>query len=115
MGMVWRGTAHGGLPECFCRAKRGTSVCWIFVVVSICQCVSNGKQAEGADKRSDEWSGRWDLNPRQLAWEARTLPLSYARSRCDHTVAWETKSRTERAVFHNRRLSTADAEAIRAI
>ena len=27
------------------------------------------------------WSGRWDLNPRQLAWEARTLPLSYARSR----------------------------------
>ncbi len=26
------------------------------------------------------WSGRWDLNPRQLAWEARTLPLSYARS-----------------------------------
>ena len=25
------------------------------------------------------WSGRWDLNPRQLAWEARTLPLSYAR------------------------------------
>ncbi len=31
----------------------------------------------------DLWSGRWDLNPRQLAWEARTLPLSYARSlRC---------------------------------
>jgi hypothetical protein len=27
------------------------------------------------------WSGRGDLNPRQLAWEARTLPLSYARSR----------------------------------
>jgi hypothetical protein len=31
--------------------------------------------------RSVVWSGRWDLNPRQLAWEARTLPLSYARSR----------------------------------
>ena len=30
--------------------------------------------------RSVGWSGRWDLNPRQLAWEARTLPLSYARS-----------------------------------
>ena len=30
--------------------------------------------------RSAVWSGRWDLNPRQLAWEARTLPLSYARS-----------------------------------
>ena len=28
----------------------------------------------------ENWSGRWDLNPRQLAWEARTLPLSYARS-----------------------------------
>lgn len=28
---------------------------------------------------SKVWSGRWDLNPRQLAWEARTLPLSYAR------------------------------------
>src|SRR6476620_3954500 len=30
--------------------------------------------------RERVWSGRWDLNPRQLAWEARTLPLSYARS-----------------------------------
>src|SRR5436309_7625368 len=28
---------------------------------------------------SEGWSGRRDLNPRQLAWEARTLPLSYAR------------------------------------
>ncbi len=26
------------------------------------------------------WSGRWDSNPRRLAWEASTLPLSYARS-----------------------------------
>ena len=24
-------------------------------------------------------SGRWDLNPRHLAWKARALPLSYAR------------------------------------
>ncbi len=30
-------------------------------------------------ERIGSWSGRWDLNPRQLAWEARTLPLSYAR------------------------------------
>lgn len=30
------------------------------------------------------WSGRWDLNPRQLAWEARTLPLSYARSQSNY-------------------------------
>ena len=29
----------------------------------------------------ESWSGRGDLNPRLLAWEARTLPLSYARSR----------------------------------
>jgi hypothetical protein len=28
---------------------------------------------------SKVWSGRRDLNPRQLAWEARTLPLSYSR------------------------------------
>lgn len=27
----------------------------------------------------DVWSGRWDSNPRQPAWEAGTLPLSYAR------------------------------------
>ena len=26
------------------------------------------------------WSGRRDSNPRRLAWEASTLPLSYARS-----------------------------------
>ena len=25
------------------------------------------------------WSGRRDLNPRQPAWEAGTLPLSYSR------------------------------------
>lgn len=29
--------------------------------------------------RSVVWSGRWDLNPRQPAWKAGTLPLSYAR------------------------------------
>ena len=28
---------------------------------------------------SIRWSGRWDLNPRQPAWKAGTLPLSYAR------------------------------------
>ncbi len=26
------------------------------------------------------WSGRRDSNPRHLAWEASTLPLSYART-----------------------------------
>ncbi len=43
--------------------------------------VQNAKTKE--KKRNDwlNWSGRGDLNPRQLAWEARTLPLSYARSR----------------------------------
>ena len=29
--------------------------------------------------RLSKWSGRRDLNPRQPAWEAGTLPLSYAR------------------------------------
>ena len=28
----------------------------------------------------ERWSGQRDLNPRPRAWEARTLPLSYARS-----------------------------------
>ena len=27
----------------------------------------------------EQWSGRWDSNPRLSAWEADTLPLSYAR------------------------------------
>ncbi len=45
------------------------------------------------NKLASVWSGRWDLNPRQLAWEARTLPLSYARpSRrigiLHHHVSW---------------------------
>jgi hypothetical protein len=26
------------------------------------------------------WSGQWDSNPQHPAWEAGTLPLSYARS-----------------------------------
>ena len=34
---------------------------------------------EAPGREGFDWSGRWDLNPRQLAWEARTLPLSYAR------------------------------------
>ena len=28
---------------------------------------------------TSSWSGRWELNPRQPAWKAGTLPLSYAR------------------------------------
>ena len=43
-----------------------------------------GQQGEGACglllRTPLSWSGRRDSNPRQLAWEARTLPLSYARS-----------------------------------
>lgn len=27
----------------------------------------------------ENWSGRWDLNPRHLAWKASALPLSYVR------------------------------------
>src|SRR5437867_7286718 len=30
--------------------------------------------------RGTRWSGQWDSNPRLSAWEADTLPLSYARS-----------------------------------
>src|SRR6185295_8361406 len=39
-----------------------------------------------ADKRGN-WSGQRDLNPRPSAWEADTLPLSYARSRCNSLYA----------------------------
>ena len=35
----------------------------------------------GHTSQSLDWSGRWDLNPRQPAWKAGTLPLSYARPR----------------------------------
>ena len=39
---------------------------------------------KGAGRRSGQvrlkWSGRWDSNPRLFAWEANTLPLSYART-----------------------------------
>ena len=28
---------------------------------------------------TSNWSGRWGLNPRHRAWEARVLPLNYAR------------------------------------
>ena len=37
------------------------------------------------------WSGRWDSNPRLFAWEANTLPLSYARLhlRLYHCLALE--------------------------
>jgi hypothetical protein len=27
----------------------------------------------------EEWSGRWESNPRHTAWEAVVLPLNYAR------------------------------------
>src|SRR5262245_19771563 len=29
---------------------------------------------------NQKWSGRWDSNPRQPAWKAGALPLSYARA-----------------------------------
>jgi hypothetical protein len=47
--------------------------------------------------RSGVWSGRWDLNPRQLAWEARTLPLSYARSgTAERILRWLRRQVKER-------------------
>ncbi len=27
----------------------------------------------------EDWSGRWESNPRHSAWEADVLPLNYAR------------------------------------
>ena len=42
------------------------------------------REKPGRVVREENWSGQRDLNPRPSAWEADTLPLSYARSRnCD--------------------------------
>ena len=41
-----------------------------------------GRRAGPAGTRKAGWSGRWDSNPRRSAWEADTLPLSYARFQC---------------------------------
>ncbi len=35
--------------------------------------------------RYEKWSGRGDSNPRLFAWEANTLPLSYARLGFDYS------------------------------
>ena len=98
---------------------------------STCRGVSGGDNQERLRLKSRRytrrvvWSGRWDLNPRQLAWEARTLPLSYARSLrsvahfgrrcqrpCGQLVLWPppAKMRLERAVtpMHLIRLVTDD-------
>src|SRR5437867_559831 len=48
-----------------CRYNWRATACWRMIRVRL--------------SRQRVWSGRRDLNPRQLAWEARTLPLSYAR------------------------------------
>ena len=47
-----------------------------FVVSSI---VSRRLPISVALRLTSSWSGRWELNPRQPAWKAGTLPLSYAR------------------------------------
>ena len=36
-------------------------------------------------------SGRWDLNPRQLRWQRRALPLSYARKNMFKTISCERR------------------------
>lgn len=52
-----------------------------FPTVTKTGIVQKCKTEEDEGRGGVNWSGRGDLNPRQLAWEARTLPLSYARSR----------------------------------
>src|SRR5258705_80693 len=41
----------------------------------------------GGLRRGKTWSGQRDLNPRPSAWEADTLPLSYARSHVVYPVS----------------------------
>ena len=40
----------------------------------------SGGAGQLPDIKRKLWSGRRDLNPRPSAWEADTLPLSYARN-----------------------------------
>ena len=40
---------------------------------------TNRRVKKGELKRSADWSGRWDSNPRPQPWQGCALPLSYAR------------------------------------
>src|SRR5689334_20496220 len=42
-------------------------------------------------RHDQRWSGRWELNPRQPAWKAGTLPLSYARLDLQRDVERESR------------------------
>ena len=96
------GTIAPGFRKAF-RRKRDCSLpvlsFGVHIVSFYCQnnCQNNecsGISTRGFGRRDSamshdmefEWSGRWESNPRQLAWEASALPLSYARgqyhSRC---------------------------------
>ena len=44
----------------------------------------NKKPSRQMSERFKYWSGRRDSNPRLTAWEAGTLPLSYARILCQN-------------------------------
>src|SRR5213594_616707 len=46
-----------------------------------------GGGKRGGLRRGKTWSGQRDLNPRPSAWEADTLPLSYARSHAVYPVS----------------------------
>ncbi len=42
--------------------------------------IEQGLPKVGSEERTyGGWSGRWDSNPRQPAWKAGALPLSYSR------------------------------------
>src|SRR5262249_54468913 len=45
---------------------------------------ANGGE-DGGPSRREDWSGRWESNPRHTAWEAVVLPLNYARARPEHS------------------------------
>jgi hypothetical protein len=74
---LWDGTCPVGLNTACARAKSvwlcTTNFFWITPVF---QREKKTKQL----RLVKNLSGRWDSNPRQPAWEAGTLPLSYTRS-----------------------------------
>ena len=55
------------------------------------------------------WSGRRESNPRQPAWKAGTLPLSYARILCQFRVLTAVASLGRARIA--RRLAEADSHA----
>src|SRR5262245_40508878 len=61
------------------RAADGNRTHDLFLTTEVLYQLSYSSNANSQNVNEIQ-SGRWDLNPRRLAWKARALPLSYART-----------------------------------